>query len=70
MANADRRRRRRVTAMKMPEWLRQALRRRPRPADPRKGLQNPYHRCFTQDRTFEELARAAREKQKNPPKEP
>lgn len=55
--------------MKMPEWLRQALR-RPRPADPRKGLQNPYHRCFTQDRTFEELARAAREKQKNPPKEP
>ena len=56
--------------MKMPEWLRQALRRHPRPADPRKGLQNPYHRCFTQDRTFEELARAAREKQKNPPKEP
>ena len=58
-----------MTAMKMPEWLRRALR-RPRPADPRKGLQNPYHRCFTQDRTFEELARAAREKQKTPPKEP
>ena len=56
--------------MKMPEWLRRALRRRPRPADPHRGLQNPDHRCFTQDRTFEELAREAREKQKNPPKEP
>ena len=69
MADTDRRCRR-VTAMKISEWLRQALRRRPRPTDPRRGLQNPYHRCFTQDRTFEELARKAREKQKNPPKEP
>ena len=65
MAAADRRRWG-VTAI----WLRQALRRRKRTADPRRGMQNPYHRCFTQDRTFEELARKAREKQKNPPKEP
>lgn len=56
--------------MKMPVWLRQALSRRKRTADPRRGMQNPYHRCFTQDRTFEELARKAREMQKNPPKEP
>ena len=68
MAAADRRRWG-VTAMKMPVWLRQALRRRKRTADPRRGMQNPYHRCFTQDRTFEELARKAREMQKNPPKE-
>ena len=59
-----------MTAMKMPVWLRQALRRRKRTTDPRRGMQNPYHRCFTQDRTFEELACKAREMQKNSPKEP
>ena len=52
------------------EVIEKTERRRKRTADPRRGMQNPYHRCFTQDRTFEELARKAREMQKNPPKEP
>ena len=51
--------------MKIPPWLLQALRGRKRPATaPRQGLDNPYHRFFTQDRSFEQLARQGREAQK------
>lgn len=35
--------------------------RRPAPPAPKTPLpDNPYHRCFTADRSFEELVRAAR----------
>lgn len=35
---------------------------------PRPPLENPYRRFYTPERSFEELARHAREKQKREPK--
>lgn len=35
---------------------------------PRPPLENPYRRFYTSERSFEELARQARERQKDPPK--
>lgn len=35
---------------------------------PRAPLENPYRRFYTSERSFEELARRARERQKDPPK--
>lgn len=35
---------------------------------PRPPLENPYRRFYTSERSFEELARQARERQKEPPK--
>lgn len=35
---------------------------------PRPPLENPYRRFYTPERSFEELARQAREKQKREPK--
>ncbi|MDY4168131.1 MULTISPECIES: hypothetical protein [Eubacteriales] len=35
---------------------------------PRPPLENPYRRFYTSERSFEELARRARERQKDPPK--
>ena len=35
---------------------------------PRPPLENPYRRFYTSERSFEELARQARERKKDPPK--
>lgn len=34
---------------------------------PRPPVENPYRRFYTSDRSFEQLARQARERQKRPP---
>ena len=51
------------TTPKLRAFLRR-LRKKPAPPPPKTPLpDNPYHRCFTANRSFEELARA----RKNPP---
>lgn len=50
-------------------WLkRRTAGRRKRPAPSRPPLENPYRRFYTPERSFEELAHRARERQKDPPR--